>query len=384
MALFVRATMTAFPDHRAAMAADHRLRLDRLDGARLLRGDRPDQHQAADGLFVDRPYGLRAGRACRRHRRRRAGRAGLYRDLRRDDARHLRLHAVDARPRRHGGEYLRSRRPRAHQADDGVLLRDAAVLARRHSAARGLLREISTCSLAAIKAGLLRARGDRRADQRGRRLLLSADRQDHVFRRAAEELRADAERAGRGAGGRRPVQSAVHRLSGAASGCGAGRAPSRCSDADDICARAARGSKRDTASSSIETSGFDQRRGAARWRAPASAGRSGSSRANRRRGADGAAANGFQRHGNLAASLLLTGAVAPAVAATLGFAASLAVCEACDALAPGIAFALKWPNDVLADGKQARGHSAGIRNAGRAVSPSLSASASISPARRTD
>ena len=38
--------------------------------------------------------------------------------------------------------------------------------------------------LAAIKAGLLRARGDRRARERGRRLLLSGHRQDHVFRRA--------------------------------------------------------------------------------------------------------------------------------------------------------------------------------------------------------
>ena len=38
--------------------------------------------------------------------------------------------------------------------------------------------------LAAIEAGLYVARGDRRARQRGRRLLLSAHRQDHVFRRA--------------------------------------------------------------------------------------------------------------------------------------------------------------------------------------------------------
>ena len=48
------------------------------------------QHQAPDGLFVDRPYGLCAGRPRRRHGRGRAGRAGLYRDLCRDDARLLR------------------------------------------------------------------------------------------------------------------------------------------------------------------------------------------------------------------------------------------------------------------------------------------------------
>ena len=70
--------------------------VDRLDGARRFCRDRPDQHQAADGLFLDRPHGLRAGRTCRRHRRGRAGRAGLYGDLSRDDARHLRLHPGDA------------------------------------------------------------------------------------------------------------------------------------------------------------------------------------------------------------------------------------------------------------------------------------------------
>jgi BirA family biotin operon repressor/biotin-[acetyl-CoA-carboxylase] ligase len=53
--------------------------------------------------------------------------------------------------------------------------------------------------------------------------------------------------------------------------------------------------------------------------------------------------------GNLATSLLFTEAVTPAVAATLGFAASLAVCETCTKLAPGIAFDVKWPNDVLAN-----------------------------------
>lgn len=58
---------------------------------------------------------------------------------------------------------------------------------------------------------------------------------------------------------------------------------------------------------------------------------------------------------NLAASLLLTETVTAPVAATLGFAASLSVCEACDTLAPGRAFTLKWPNDVLANGKKVAG-----------------------------
>ena len=58
--------------------------------------------------------------------------------------------------------------------------------------------------------------------------------------------------------------------------------------------------------------------------------------------------------GNLATSLLFTAPVTPAVAATLGFVASLAVHRACGAFAPGVDVALKWPNDVLAgDGKVA-------------------------------
>lgn len=59
--------------------------------------------------------------------------------------------------------------------------------------------------------------------------------------------------------------------------------------------------------------------------------------------------------GNLTASLLLHAPVTPAVAATLGFVASLAVHEACRALAPGTDIALKWPNDVLANGGKVAG-----------------------------
>jgi BirA family biotin operon repressor/biotin-[acetyl-CoA-carboxylase] ligase len=59
--------------------------------------------------------------------------------------------------------------------------------------------------------------------------------------------------------------------------------------------------------------------------------------------------------GNLAASLLFVAPVPPAVAATLGFVASLAVHEVCTALAPGASFALKWPNDVLAGGGKVAG-----------------------------
>lgn len=59
--------------------------------------------------------------------------------------------------------------------------------------------------------------------------------------------------------------------------------------------------------------------------------------------------------GNLATSLLFVAPVTPAVAATLGFVASLAVCETCRALAPDVDLALKWPNDVLANGGKVAG-----------------------------
>ena len=70
MAMFVRTAIVAFPGMVTAMAADRGVRRDRLDGARRLRGHRPTQYQAADGIFLDRTYGLCAGRARRRHRRR--------------------------------------------------------------------------------------------------------------------------------------------------------------------------------------------------------------------------------------------------------------------------------------------------------------------------
>ena len=47
------------------VAAGHRVPVGRLDGARRGRRDRPDQHQAADGLQLDRPCRLRADRPRR-------------------------------------------------------------------------------------------------------------------------------------------------------------------------------------------------------------------------------------------------------------------------------------------------------------------------------
>ena len=70
IAMFVRAPITAFPEitpqwqQIIVFVAIASMVLG------VVRGDRPAQHQAADGLFVDRPHGLRAGRPRGRHRRR--------------------------------------------------------------------------------------------------------------------------------------------------------------------------------------------------------------------------------------------------------------------------------------------------------------------------
>jgi BirA family biotin operon repressor/biotin-[acetyl-CoA-carboxylase] ligase len=60
-------------------------------------------------------------------------------------------------------------------------------------------------------------------------------------------------------------------------------------------------------------------------------------------------------HGNLAASLLIIPETDPALAATLGFVAGVALHNALTSLAPAAGIALKWPNDVLANGAKLSG-----------------------------
>jgi BirA family transcriptional regulator, biotin operon repressor / biotin---[acetyl-CoA-carboxylase] ligase len=59
--------------------------------------------------------------------------------------------------------------------------------------------------------------------------------------------------------------------------------------------------------------------------------------------------------GNLYASIILKPQVSPARAAQLGFAAALAVGEACLEAASGAAVGFKWPNDVLLAGRKLGG-----------------------------
>jgi BirA family biotin operon repressor/biotin-[acetyl-CoA-carboxylase] ligase len=64
------------------------------------------------------------------------------------------------------------------------------------------------------------------------------------------------------------------------------------------------------------------------------------------------------RPGNLAASILLTVDRPAAVAATIGFVAGIALCDAIDAVAPGAGgehVSLKWPNDALLGGAKVAG-----------------------------
>jgi BirA family biotin operon repressor/biotin-[acetyl-CoA-carboxylase] ligase len=59
--------------------------------------------------------------------------------------------------------------------------------------------------------------------------------------------------------------------------------------------------------------------------------------------------------GNLAATLLLRPKAPPAEAAQLSFAAALAVADTASHFAPQAAVGVKWPNDVLANGRKLSG-----------------------------
>ena len=110
IALFVRGHDRAVRAAGRRVAADHRLRVDRVDAARRLRRDLADQHQAADGLQLDRPCRLCADRPRRRRRGGHPRRADLHGDLPVHERRHLRGHPVHAPAGPHGRADQRSGR----------------------------------------------------------------------------------------------------------------------------------------------------------------------------------------------------------------------------------------------------------------------------------
>ena len=124
------------------LAADPRPARGRLDVPRRGRRHRPAQLQAADGLFLDRPHGLRADGAGRRHRRGRAGAADLPRDLRDDERRRLRLHPEHAARRQADRRPLRARPLLPGRAGARRRARGAALQPGGRAAARRLLREV--------------------------------------------------------------------------------------------------------------------------------------------------------------------------------------------------------------------------------------------------
>ena len=109
--LTLRVVSQPFGELDSRMAAGAGAGLDRLDAAGCLRRHRPDQHQAADGLFRHRPHGLRPGGCRRRQPGRHPWRADLYGDLSGDHARYLCLHPDDAPQGPLCRNHRRSRRP---------------------------------------------------------------------------------------------------------------------------------------------------------------------------------------------------------------------------------------------------------------------------------
>ena len=164
------------------MAPDHRLFVDRLDGVRRGRRDRPDQHQAADGLQLDRPCRLCADRPHHRHGGRDSRRARLSGDLSVHEPRHLGGHPVHAPAGTYARGDLGSRRALALAASAGLGIGDLHVRPDRDPADRRLLRQALHLPRRDRRQAL-RARRDRRRHQRRRRGLLPARRQGHVFRR---------------------------------------------------------------------------------------------------------------------------------------------------------------------------------------------------------
>ena len=148
----------------------------------------PAEHQAPDGLFLDRQRRLRAARPGRRQREGHPGGGLLPGDLPGHDARRLRHHPADEAPRRHGREHRRSRRPGAQPADDGLRLLLFMFSLAGIPPLAGFLGKLYIF-MAAVEAKLYVARRAGRAGLGRGVLLLPAHRQGDVLRRAGRGAR---------------------------------------------------------------------------------------------------------------------------------------------------------------------------------------------------
>ena len=205
---------------------------------------------------------------------------------------------------------------------------------------------------AAMKADLYWPRRHRRAAQRGQRLLLSAHRQDHVFRRAGQSVRPS----GLGGAGRaRAVDGGRHLL----------RVRARAADRR----RDGRGEVAVLNAIDFQT---DPEPLFAGWRVARFA-RVGSTNDEARRAALAGDAGRLwvvaeeQTHGrgrkgrfwssppgNLYASALVVDPCPPALAPQIGFVAGVALAQAVEDLG-GAGFGLKWPNDLMWRGAKVAG-----------------------------
>ena len=247
------------------------------------------------------------------------------------------------------------RRSVAHQSAARLLLCDAAVLAGRHSAARGLL-----CQMVRLRrrdqGRPVHAGRGRRARQRRGRVLLSHHHQGDVFRRTGRPARSDAHRVARGAGDHRHLHDLLLRLSGAA-----GQRRPRPRRSRSFRMAFALGSR--AISAGYRLAAFDQV-GSTNTEAMAHA-REGERGSTWFVTTEQTAGKGRRQRawiaprGNLASSVLEVIDVPPATAATLGFAAGLAIASALQQVSieanmrragsDPLKFQLKWPNDVLVE-----------------------------------
>ena len=144
-AMFARLLFDAFGGRGRGLAADPGAPVGGVDVPRRGGGDRAAQLQAADGLFLDQPHGLRADGPRGGDRAGGAVAADLSRDLRDDERRHLRLHPEHGARRQAGDRHLLARALQPGRAGAGAGAGGAALQPGGGAAAGRASSGSSTC-----------------------------------------------------------------------------------------------------------------------------------------------------------------------------------------------------------------------------------------------